>query len=427
MREPINNTFSSFLSLPNSFHSASVDLICFSHLRWNFVYQRPQHLISRAAATRRVFFFEEPLICKGSPTLAVKKSKEGLLVAVPHIPQSILDDEKSKINVMRDMLDELMSTYDINTYLSWYYTPLARKFSKHLKPIVNIYDCMDELSSFKNASKDLIAWERELFSHADIVFTGGQSLYEFKKDFHPNVYAFPSSVDVKHFSKGRLSQPDPDDQAAIAHPRLGYVGVIDERLDIDLIDKVATLRPDWQIVMVGPVVKIDPASLPKHPNIHYLGSKKYEQLPSYLAGWDIAFMPFAHNEATRYISPTKTPEYLAAGRRVISTSIRDVVYPYGESGLVAIADDASAFIEKAEKILADSAHYNTWLARVDSLLSGQSWNQTFHMMWQYIDQIFYNRQPTRMLAGVLGQAAVSRMSQASAVNDIANQGKKGGV
>src|SRR5690606_28943889 len=103
--------------------------------------------------------------------------------------------------------------------------------------------------------------------------------------------------------------------------RIGYAGVIDERIDLVLLDQVARARPDYQFVMLGPIAKIDPATLPQRGNIHYLGSKKYADLPRYLAGWDVAMMPFALNDATRFISPTKTPEYLAAGRRVVSTAI----------------------------------------------------------------------------------------------------------
>ena len=207
-----------------------------------------------------------------------------------------------------------------------------------------IYDCMDELSAFKGADSQLPSLEKELFRCVDLVFTGGQSLYEAKCNQHGAVHAFPSSIDASHFGKARTAVPDPEDQSSIPHPRLGFFGVIDERFDSELLDQVAAKRPDWNFVMIGPVVKIDPDSLPKHTNIHYLGAKKYDELPDYLAGWDIALLLFARNESTRFISPTKTPEYLAAGKPVISTSIRDVVRPYGELKLVEIADTPDEFI-----------------------------------------------------------------------------------
>ena len=209
---------------------------------------------------------------------------------------------------------------------------MSLAFSDHLAPGLIVYDCMDELSAFRGAPPELVEREVELMCRANLVFTGGYSLYEAKRQRHDNAHPFPSSVDVEHFAAARRPQHDPDDQAEIPHPRLGFYGVIDERLDIALIEQVARMRPDWQIVLVGPVVKIDPAELPQRDNIHYLGGKTYDELPQYLSGWDVAIMPFALNESTRFISPTKTPEYLAGGCPVVSTPITDVVRTYGDTG-----------------------------------------------------------------------------------------------
>jgi len=236
--------------------------------------------------------------------------------------------------------------------------------------------------------------EKELFRQVDLVFTGGQSLYEAKRHQHPAVYAFPSSIDASHFGKARKMLGDPEDQAHIPHPRLGFFGVIDERFDIELLDQIARQRPDWHFVMIGPVVKIDPATLPSHANIHYLGGKKYSELPDYLAGWDIALLLFARNESTRYISPTKTPEYLAAGKPVISTSIRDVVRPYGELKLVEIADTAAEFIAAAEKLLAKTDR-SEWLKRVDAFLENISWDKTWAQMSDLIDEAIEKKRPAR--------------------------------
>jgi len=296
--------------------------------------------------------------------------------------------------VMREMTRQLFTDHDINQYIFWYYTPMALTFTDHFNPIASVYDCMDELSAFKGAHSALPMLEKQLFRHVDLVFTGGQSLYEVKCDQHPSVHAFPSSIDAKHFGKARNITEDPDDQAHIPHPRLGFFGVIDERFDSELLDQVASQRPDWQFIMIGPIVKIDPASLPQHPNIHYLGGKKYQELPEYLAGWDIALLLFARNESTRFISPTKTPEYLAAGKPVISTSIRDVVRPYGELKLVEIADTPEAFIKAAEKILAN-ADQTQWLARVDAFLEQISWDKTWSQMYSLIDNVIQKKRSAR--------------------------------
>jgi UDP-galactopyranose mutase len=284
--------------MSNTSSNFSNDLVCLSHLRWNFVFQRPQHLMTRAAKERRVFFVEEPIFeSRSDRSVDVQQSAEGVYVVQPHLPQGLPHDEA--VQMQMHAIDDLFSERNVKDYVLWYYTPMARSFTRHLEPAAIIYDCMDELSLFKNAPKELLDNEKELLSVASLVFTGGQSLYEAKRDRHPSVHAFPSSIDFHHFSHARkiskAQHPDPEDQANIPHPRIGYAGVIDERLDYDLIAGVAKARPDWQIVLVGPVVKVDPEALPKAANIHYLGQKDYKELPHYMAGWDVAMMPFAKN------------------------------------------------------------------------------------------------------------------------------------
>jgi UDP-galactopyranose mutase len=356
----------------------AIDLVCFSHLRWGFVYQRPQHLLSRWAKERRVFFIEEPVAGEGAPRLQIiHDSASGVRIVVPIIPHGLTSEATDAL--LEKLLRTLFDDDAVTDFIAWYYTPMALGFTHGLEPLATVYDCMDELSAFKGAPPALIEREAELFKRADLVFTGGVSLYEAKRDKHPSVHAFPSSVDHEHFMQARRELAEPEDQGSIPHPRIGFFGVIDERMDIDLVRGVAEARPDWHLVLIGPVVKIDPASLPQRDNIHYIGGRDYADLPSYNAGWDIAMMPFARNESTRFISPTKTPEYLAAGRPVISTSIADVVRPYGERGLVSIADAPREFIDAAEKILGDKDREN-WLHEVDAFLSGTSWNDTWSRM-----------------------------------------------
>jgi UDP-galactopyranose mutase len=318
--------------------------------------------------------------------LEVSEREGGVRVVVPCLPDGLRSDVATAA-VLKEMTRRLFNEHAIREYVFWYYTPMALSFTSQFSPVAAIYDCMDELSAFKGAPSSLQELEKQLFQRVDLVFTGGQTLYKAKRNQHPAVYPFPSSIDVAHFNQARVAKVDPLDQANIPHPRLGFFGVIDERFDIELLDSVATSRPDWQFIMIGPVVKIDPDSLPKHPNIHYLGSKKYEVLPGYLAGWDVALLLFARNESTRFISPTKTPEYLAAGKPVISTSIRDVVRPYGELKLVHIADTAADFLLAAEEVLEDSGANDTWLAQVDNFLSGMSWDKTWAQMSLLVDQV----------------------------------------
>ncbi|MBA1205105.1 glycosyltransferase family 1 protein [Pseudomonas capeferrum] len=358
-------------------------LLCLSHLRWGFVYQRPQHVMSRLARDYDVLFFEEPVFEQvPSAHLRSHAVAQGVTVLVPVLPEG--SGEKAS-EIQRALLDEHLRGRGEQALLLWYYTPMSLSFSDHLEGQVVIYDCMDELSAFLHAPAALVDMEKRLLKKANVVFTGGRTLGEAKRKHHENVHAMPSSVDIDHFAAARDSLPEPPDQASIARPRLGFFGVIDERFDVELVRDVATQRPDWQIVLVGPVVKIDPATLPRLPNIHYLGSKRYEELPAYLAGWDVALMPFALNESTRFISPTKTPEYLAGGCPVVSTRISDVVNDYGRSGVVSIADDTAGFIAAIEAFLALRAQPGIVCERADKALQGMSWNKTCHLMKEQIE------------------------------------------
>ena len=353
-------------------------LLCFSHLRWNFVFQRPQHLMNRFAREMNVIYWEEPVDIgpKDTAFLQVRDAQDAsnVRVVVPHLPEGMPDDAREA--ALKRLLDAHVASIR-GPLIAWYYTPMMLPFSRHLDVDATVFDAMDELSKFKFAPVKLLELEQELIDRADVVFTGGSSLYEAKKDRHDNVHCFPSSVDRAHFCKARARMFDPADQEDLPRPRLGFYGVIDERFDTDLLDKIAAMRPDWSFVMVGPVVKIAPEDLPKRPNIHYLGGKTYDQLPSYLAGWDVALMPFAMNESTQFISPTKTPEYLAGGRPVVSTPIKDVVRTYGELEGVKIASTPEEFVAACEDALELSRNRESgWLAEADLMLSAASWDTT---------------------------------------------------
>jgi UDP-galactopyranose mutase len=345
---------------------ASTLLICFSHLRWDFVFQRPQHLMSRFARSMEVLVWEEPLFDGAAgPHLTIRPTEEGVRLATPHLPHGLSAQEQQ--DALRALLDtELAGRTE--RLVRWYYTPMMLPFSEHLNAACTVYDCMDELANFHFAPPELVPLERKLFAAADLVFTGGYSLYEAKREQHAAVHPFPSSVDVAHFAKARaLARPH-------AQPTFGFYGVIDERMDLDLLAALADARPQWRIEMVGPVVKIDPALLPRRDNIVYPGSRQYDELPACAAQWDVALMPFAINEATRFISPTKTPEYLAAGLPVVSTPIVDVKRHYGELDAVLVADGPEAFIAACDAALALRAGGDAWREQADALLAEQSWD-----------------------------------------------------
>lgn len=357
---------------------AENDLLVFSHLRWNFVFQRPQHLMSRYAKQRRVFFIEEPVFEDVSfPKIHTHQSEEGVFVITPYLPHALANEKQNP--VLETLVDELLLARNIRDYSVWYYTPMSLQFTRHLKPKNILFDIMDELSLFKDAPQLLKQLEEELFQKADLVFTGGKSLHDAKRFRHKNIHSFPSSIDKTHFGKARKKMTDPADQEKIPHPRIGFFGVIDERTDLHLLTAISKLHPEFHFIMLGPVVKIDPATLPISNNIHYLGQKNYRELPGYVSGWDAAMMPFALNESTRFISPTKTPEFLAAGLPVVSTAIEDVVTPYGDEDLVYIASNPEEFANALTCALKDKANIK-WKLKVDSFLADISWDITWKNM-----------------------------------------------
>ncbi|HTH50863.1 MAG TPA: glycosyltransferase, partial [Pyrinomonadaceae bacterium] len=341
--------------------------------------------MSRFAQEHRVLFVEEPFFDADADRIDIVDTGSNVLRLIPHL---VANDRPANERI-KPLLDAKLAELGVENYISWFYSPMMVELAEGMKPEAVIFDAMDELSAFRGAPPELLANEGRLFAEADLVFTGGQSLYEAKKHRHQSVHAFPSSVDVSHFAKAREITEDAEQQSDIAHPRIGFVGVIDERMDTELLADIAGLKPDWQFVMIGPVVKISESDLPRKYNIHYLGMQSYDDLPKLLAGWDAAMMPFALNESTKYISPTKTPEYLAAGLGVASTPITDVVTPYGDMGLVHIARTAREFVAALETALSEDADARN--ARVAEFLKENSWDRTFASMSGLIDGVIASR------------------------------------
>jgi len=343
------------------------DMIVFCHLRWQFVYQRPQHLISRLASNMKVLFIEEPLPANQDDTL------HGNLMVISeqlHVLQPFVKDIESII----DILPAYIKNKTI--LVGWFYSASFAPLLEQINFETVVYDCMDELSLFKGASVHLINQEKYLMAHAEIVFTGGKSLYEAKKQLHSNVYCFPSSVDQEHFAQASKEIPVAEDISNILKPIVGYYGVIDERIDLDLLHKCAKKLPNVSFVMIGPLAKIENTDLPKENNIHYLGMKSYDELPNYLKAFDIAMMPFSLNDATKYISPTKTLEYMAAGKPIISTKVTDVVRDYSEN--IALIENESEFCDAIETLLAKD-HIQMQM-EYKKILEKTSWDSTADKM-----------------------------------------------
>jgi len=369
-------------------------LIVFSHLRWNFVFQRPQHLLTRLAQHYNIVFVEEPLNT-GSVFIEANKTEkhDNITVVVPHTVEDGWGFNDQQMKVIGPLVREWLLENDVLTddgFGIWFYTPQAFPLKEYFEPDFVIFDVMDELSMFAHAPKELKDRERELLQTADLVIAGGPSLARAKQAIRPDTLSLPSCVDANHYSPERAAQLEAEthveDQLEhdIPHPRIGFFGVIDERLDIDLVAAIADANPRWHVVMVGPVVKIDPASLPQRDNIHYLGSQPYTLLPQIVQGWDVCTMPFALNDATKFISPTKTLEYMAAEKPIVSTAIHDVVELYGS--VVQIGNNYDEFIRHIENFLIEEptqAAQRVVLGK--ELVAHYSWDETAERVHQAIE------------------------------------------
>lgn len=364
---------------PDRGQDARPVLLVLSHLRWDFVFQRPHHLMTRAAPEWEVLFFEEAVEDDSAAPRLDWFERAGVLVVRPVLPCGLSPELAAA--TQRALLGTLLAPRAGRKLALWFYSPMFMPVAGQLPADAVVYDCMDELSAFRGAPPAMLEMERRLLARADLVFTGGRSLFEAKRGRHPSVHLFPSSIDARHFGRARLGGgglPEPAALAPLPHPRIGFFGVVDERMDLGLVAALAALRPGWSFCMIGPVAKIDAASLPRAANIHWLGPRDYRDLPAHLAHFDAGFMPFALNESTRFISPTKTPEFLAAGLPVVSTPVTDVVRDYGAPGLVEIAQDAAEMAAKVEQLL--HRPREAWLARVDARLAANSWDRTWARM-----------------------------------------------
>lgn len=354
----------------NSLGEAS-DLLVFSHLRWDSIFQRPQHLLSRHTKYRRVFYFEEPVFGMTEiPRLYLRETSENVLIIIPYLPSSI-DPSKMELALM-DLVDELIYEEELIDYSLMYYDPKAYSFSRHLRPRAIIFDYLKEHSDCKEL-------EEALLKRADLVLTSAQTFHESKKNSHHNIHLCPNGLDLSHFSQGRLKLIEPDDQINIPRPRIGFHGIIDHHFDLDFLEKVAELRPDLNFVMLGPVNGIDQKDLPKRSNIHYLGKKDYYALPLYLAGWDCAFIPILKNDSTHFLSPLEILEFLAAGKPVIATNTQEIVETYGKKILIRLIDNCSNFSQALEEMIEEKKKIE-WLDRVDHFLKESSWEASFHKM-----------------------------------------------
>jgi glycosyltransferase involved in cell wall biosynthesis len=368
-------------------------LIVFSQFRWDFALRRPQHLMTRLARDFRVFYFEEPVYDPRGAWLEIRVPAPNVHVCRPHtrVPERGFAD--SQMPVLAELLENLISSHDLGTPVVWLYTPWALPLLQRLDAKTLIYDCIEEPAAHGEAARELEVREHSLLKLADLVFTGGPSLFRHKQALHENVHSLPSSVDKDHFAAVGPGIDHPE-QAMLAHPRFGFFGVIDQRFDPVSVSLLADAHPEWQVVLVGPVANIDLRTLPRRPNIYYMGERPYAELPRFISGWDVCLLPFAVNAATRFVSPAKVLEYMAAGKPIVTTALPDVIEPFGH--IVHVGRHAQSFVSACERALGEPAPMREKrAAMMRNVVKATSWDATSDKMLALIDEVAHRQQKRR--------------------------------
>jgi glycosyltransferase involved in cell wall biosynthesis len=331
-------------------------IIVHCHLCWDWVWQRPQQFVSRLSQRHKILFVEviAPAADLATPTARFRGPENfpNVTILTLQFPAARWNDGEYVDAERRRMVQEFITgpvAGQFDNAVQWFYDPMAvPAFAGKMDEILTVYDCMDELSKFKCAPPEIIERERQLLGRADVVFTGGRKLFEAKSQHNDNCHFYGCGVDCEHFGKAREERTEvPAELRGMQKPVLGYFGVVDERMDYELIARLADANPKWSVVMIGPVLKVDEAVLPKRPNLHWLGQRSYSDLPAYCKGFDVCLMPFALNESTEFINPTKALEYMATGRMIVSTAVPDVVRNFGS--VVKIAKNQKEFISLCQR------------------------------------------------------------------------------
>jgi len=388
-------------------------IIVHCHLCWDWVWQRPQQFISRLSQRHRILFVETvapaPDLARPLARYRTAQNFPNVTILTLQFPSWRWGDGKYVDSERRRIVQEFIAgpvAEQFKDPVQWFYDPMAAPaFAGQMNEVLTVYDCMDELSKFRCAPPQIVEREAELLKRADVVFTGGRKLFEAKSEHNDNCHFYGCGVDCEHFGKALAQETTvPEDLAAITSPVaertkpiLGYFGVVDERMDYELICRLADANRDWSVVMIGPTMKVDEATLPKRPNLHWLGQRSYQQLPAYCKGFDVCLMPFALNESTEFINPTKALEYMASGRMIVSTAVPDVVRNFGT--VIKIAKEHDQFIrlcrEAVERPEPDA------IKRGSQMACENTWERIVSRMEEHVEEAFKIKRIRRSTIGTM--------------------------
>jgi glycosyltransferase involved in cell wall biosynthesis len=375
---------------------AEFPIIVHSHLGWDWVWQRPQQFHSRLSQRHKILFVEGPVARTGltaaQVTLREVADYPNIVVLQMEMPEERWTDGAWVDKERRRLVESLLAGplgADFQDPVQWFYDPMAvTAFAGHLNESAIVYDCMDQLSKFRGAPAELVRRERELLAIADVVFAGGPKIWKDKRNHNANCYSVGCGVDVEHFGKARqASTVVPQDIANLPRPIYGYIGVVDERIDYDLVAELAEKNAGGSVVMVGPWTKVDPAAFPRRDNLHWLGQRDYGLLPAYVKGFDVCLMPFALNEATEFINPTKALEYMATERPIVSTAIEDVILQFED--VVKVARTREDFVWRCER--AANVPNVVAIRRGLKLAKANTWGSIVSQLESQVTDVLNNR------------------------------------
>ncbi len=358
-------------------------IVCFSDISWNVKFQRPHQLFSQAKRINIIIFIEKPLLQRsGKPNHFISRVSDNILILTPVITDE--DPESTIHETVEQLLTEKLKSHNTTEYICWYYSPKAINYSQKLTPKLIIFDCMDECCGYEGADTEVNESEKKLLEVTDLVFTGGRSLCNAKKLLHKNVHLFPDSIDYERFN-GNTKQAKKN---IIKKPaaKIGYFGVIDERLDLNLLDKIAANKPKWKFEIAGPIVENMHGKLPERKNITFTGDIRDEEIPSIIGEWDAAILPYSKNNSTENTAPSRLLVYFAANKNIVSTSINDIVHYFGENGMVRIADEPDDFVKALEAAIKYKPEAE-WQKKVDSIIRKTTWEKTWNGMSKKINKL----------------------------------------
>jgi glycosyltransferase involved in cell wall biosynthesis len=385
-------------SLQNNFNPTPMSgecIVCFAK-DWGSDPTCVTHIMTQLAKTNRVLWLNSigtraPNLASGRDIKRIFRKLRGFFAGARRVQDNLWVYTPLVLPLPHNRLAAALNRWILRTSVKlqrrklgmdqfqlWTFLPNANQYFGKMGESLSVYYCSDDWSKFKHLNGAEIATaEQDLLRKVDLVFATAQSLVDSRIGVNPETHLARHGVDKEFFATALLPVTAiPPDIASIPQPIIGFFGLLQEWVDLELLEQLAARHPNWSIVLIGSAV-VDVSSLKKYPNVHLLGQRSYAQLPGYCKAFSVGLIPFKLNELVRHVNPLKLREYLAAGLPVVSTVLPEV-QKYSEFCVAAKTPDE---FEQAvaQAIAADSAEMRqkrsasvepeSWRARVADVTS----------------------------------------------------------